>query len=122
MRTLFAAVAVLVMMGGCSDHLEEQRKKDLDNERFSAGRIGGKFEQDDPIVMMLAPEQREALRRSGMMSDLPPEEMEYDENGEPIEGDLADSKTTGEKIGGGVISVLAVVVPLAMTVAPYLLF
>jgi hypothetical protein len=45
-----------------------------------------------------------------------------DENGEPIEGDLADTKTTGEKIGGGVISVLAVVVPLAMTVAPYLLF
>ena len=72
--------------------------------------------------MMLAPEQREALRRSGMMSDLPPEEMEYDENGDPIEGDLSDTKTTGEKIGGGVISVLAVVVPLALTVAPSLLF
>jgi hypothetical protein len=60
-----------------------------------------------------------------MMAEQAPDEVALDENGDPIVGeDDADaaSEPTSKQVGGAMMSVLSVVVPLGMMVVPYLLF
>jgi hypothetical protein len=111
-----AVVLALVMAGGCAT---EQAKVDKE-EKISAARLGGKFRQDDPLVQMLSPEERGALGRAGMMAEVPEGEELADADGTTPSDE--EQKTGMEQVGGAMLSVLSVVVPLGMAVAPYLLF
>lgn len=117
MRFTLVAVAVAMVMaaaGGCTTAIEKERlEKD---ERISAARLGGKFHHEDPLVQMLSSSERDALVRSGMMAPIP-------EGEELAEGDLGDEeRSTADKAGDVMMSVLAVSVTLGMMAAPYLLF
>jgi len=60
------AVAVAFMVAaGCSAEKVRAAKE----ERLSAARLDGKFQQDDPLIMMLSPEQRTAMMKQGMLAN-----------------------------------------------------
>jgi hypothetical protein len=114
------AVVLAMMMAGCA---AEQIKAEKE-ERISAARLSGKFQHDDPLVKMLSPEERGALDRAGMLAPRPEgEELA----GDPDSMDEAatfddEEKSTSEKAGDVLMSVLSVSVTLGMMAAPYLLF
>lgn len=122
MRMAPVAVVVLamIMVGGCA---AEQIKAEKE-ERISAARLSGKFRHDDPLVKMLSPEERAALDRAGMLAPRPEgEELA----GDPDSMDEAattddEEKSTADKAGDVMMSVLSVGVTLGMMAAPYLLF
>ena len=118
---LVAVVLAMVVAGGCA---EDQKRIEREKE-FSAARLNGKFQHDDPLVQMLAPSEREAMVRAGM--------LEVPEDGD-LEGAVADAaaakegeeddanKSTMDKAGDVMMSVLTVSLSLGMMAAPYLLF
>jgi hypothetical protein len=114
---MVAVVLALAMAGGCA---AEQKAKVEKEEKISAARLGGKFRHDDPLVQMLSPEERGALDRAGMMAEIPEGEELADADGAAPSDE--DEKTGMDQAGGVMMSVLSVVIPLGMAVAPYLLF
>ena len=123
MRTALAVVAMavaLVAIGGCA----AEKQRTVKEERLSAARLDGKFQHDDPLVMMLSPEQRAAMAKQGMLA----EESET----EDLDGDgvadvdaaalEADEKSGMDAAGDVMMSVLSVSITLGMMAAPYLLF
>jgi hypothetical protein len=121
MRTALVAVGLAVMMaGGCAAEKNRAEKE----EKISAARLGGKFRHDDPLVKMLSPDERAALDRAGMLAPRP--------EGEELAGDPdsmdadpttdGEEKSTADKAGDVMMSVLSVGVTLGMMAAPYLLF
>lgn len=126
MRTSFAVVAlVLVAAGGCG--MDQKRIEDEREQRFSAARLGGRFHPEDPLVLMLSPGEREAMRRAGMINEDQPPTL--DGEGDLAEGDDPSSPLGGEteksgmdKAGDVMMSVLTVSLTLGMMAAPYLLF
>jgi hypothetical protein len=120
---LVAVVVAMAMAVGCA--ATEKQRADADKEeKISAARLSGKFRQDDPLVVMLSPNERGALERAGMLEE--PGESDADAadgDGEGANGSDPDAeKTTLENVGGATLAVLSVLVPLGMAVAPYLLF
>ena len=120
-RVVVAVVLGLLVAGGCAATAD--KKKAEREDRLSASKIGGKFQRDDPLVQMLSPEERVALDRAGMLA---PGDDEIGPDGEPIASDEtseeADEGSAANKAGGIALSVLSVVLPIGMAVAPYLLF
>ena len=118
---LLVAVLAVLAADGCG--MEKDRER-LREERFSAARLSGSYKADDPMVQMLSPGEREAMVRAGMME---PEELDgamdlaEGEDGDD-EGEDEGEKTTSEKAGDAVMSMLVVGVTLGMMAAPYLLF
>jgi hypothetical protein len=125
-RAAMVAVAVVVvaMAVGCAA-TEKQRLEAEHEEKISAARMSGKLRNDDPLVVMLSPDERAALGRADMLEE--PAEGDVaaaaDPNADPDEVD-ADGKprTTADKAGDVMIAVMSVVVPLGMAIAPYFLF
>ena len=116
MRSAMVMVVVALTLAGCAAEKPHVDKE----EKISAARLGGKFRHDDPLVQMLSPEERGALDHAGMMAEIPEGEELADADGEtPCD---EEPKTGMEQAGGVMLSVLSVVVPLGMAVAPYLLF
>ena len=119
---MVVAAAVVVAIGGCVTAAEKKRVEQED--KISAARLGGKFRHDDPIVQMLSADERGALANAGMME---PRDEGADELGDGSGGDGeqadADANQSGmDQAGGVMLSVLSIVIPLGMAVAPYLLF
>jgi hypothetical protein len=120
---LVAVVVALVTAGGCA---EDKRRVEREKE-FSAARLGGKFQVDDPLVRMLSPDERQAMVRAGML-DVPEDgdlegavaAAEADADGDG-ESDL-EEKSGMDKAGDVMMSVLTVSITLGMMAAPYLLF
>jgi hypothetical protein len=121
LAAMVVAAAVTVAIGGCVTAAEKKRVEQED--KISAARLGGKFRHDDPIVQMLSADERGALANAGMLE---PREEGADELGDGSgDGEQADAdadKSGMDKAGDVMVAVLAVVVPLGMAVAPYLLF
>jgi hypothetical protein len=127
MRTALAVAVVavaLMVTAGCTAEKVRAAKA----ERLSAARLDGKFQQDDPLIMMLSPEQRTAMMKQGMLADA---DEGADLDGDGIAdidvGSAADEKLAEEQSGmdaaGDVMmSVLSVSITLGMMAAPYLLF
>ena len=110
-----------MVAAGCSAEKVRAAKA----ERLSAARLDGKFQQDDPLIMMLTPEQRTAMMKQGMLANA--------DEGADLDGDgiadvdaeavKADEEQYGMETAGDVMmSVLSVSVTLGMMAAPYLLF
>jgi hypothetical protein len=122
---VLAAGLALLMGSACGLDQERAKKKDDD---FSASRLDGKFGANDPIVQMLSPEERSALGNAGLMADGDVPSGDPDaENGDGTDGDngtnaFGQPKTTGDKIGDAMMSMLTVGLTLGMMAAPYLLF
>ena len=121
---LVAVVLAMAVAGGCA----ADKKRVEHDDKITAARLGGKFRHDDPLVKMLSPSERDALGRAGMLQASP--EPELDADGNPI---LADDETgeeptddeehsAADTASGVMMSVLAVIIPLGMAAAPYLLF
>jgi hypothetical protein len=123
MRTALAVVAMavaLVAIVGCA--AEKQRA--VKAERLSAARLDGKFQHDDPLVMMLTPEQRTAMMRQGMLAE-PDEAEDLDGDGVADVDAAAVEAEEGsgmDAAGDVMMSVLSVSITLGMMAAPYLLF
>ena len=120
-----ALVAATVVAGGCAAD-----KKRVEREKaFSAARLDGRFEYDDPLVLMLSADERQAMVNAGML-DVPEDgdlegaiaeaEAAADEDGDGK--DDLEEKTGMDKAGDVMMSVLTVSVTLGMMAAPYLLF
>ena len=125
MRLAFVAVAMVVatgLAGGCA---ADKRRMERERE-FTAARLDGRFEYDDPLVLMLSADERQAMANAGML------EMPADGD---LEGAVAAAELAGAEDGHGVeeksrmdkagdvmMSVLSVSVTLGMMAAPYLLF
>ena len=123
MRTALAVVAMAVALaaiGGCA--AEKQRAAQA--ERLSAARLDGRFQHDDPLVMMLTPEQRAAMAKQGMLADAD-ETEDLDGDGVPDVDAAAleaEEKSGMDAAGDVMMSVLSVSITLGMMAAPYLLF
>jgi hypothetical protein len=127
MRTALAVAVVSVAfmaVAGCSAEKVRAAKE----ERLSAARLDGKFQQDDPLIMMLSPEQRTAMLKQGMLAQ-PTEGSDLDGDGiaDVDVADEADAKNAEEQsdmdaAGDVMMSVLSVSITLGMMAAPYLLF
>lgn len=94
------------------------------DQEFSAARLSGRFKADDPLVKMLSGSERDAMVRAGMMEEGDPDDPSYLAEGEEgdDEGEGEDEKSSQDKAGDAVMSVLVVGVTLGMMAAPYLLF
>ena len=112
-------VLAVVVAAGCTTAAEQKRMERED--RLSAARLGGKFHHDDPLVQMLAPQEREALYRSGMLEELP-EGVEPGDVAVLDEDEDESQKSDMDKAGDVLMSVLSVSITLGMMAAPYLLF
>ena len=127
MRTALAVAVVAVafmVAAGCSAEKVRAAKE----ERLSAARLDGKFQQDDPLVMMLTPEQRTAMMKQGMLADAK-EGSDLDGDNiadidvDAVEDEKAAEEQSGMDAAGDVMmSVLSVSITLGMMAAPYLLF
>jgi hypothetical protein len=125
MRFAWMAVVVLVavMAHGCA---EDQKRIEREKE-FTAARLNGKFRPQDPLVQMLSADERGAMVRAGML-DMPEDgdlegavaEAALDADGDGEEDDA--DKSTMDKAGDVMMSVLSVSITLGMMAAPYLLF
>ena len=123
---LVAVVLAMVVAGGCAG----EKQKAVHEEQISAARLSGKFRYDDPLVTMLSPTERAALDRAGMMQAKPPPEFDADgneiaaadETGDESSAEAETDKSTVDKAGEAMMAVLAVIVPIGMAAAPYLLF
>ena len=127
MRTALAVAVVAVafmVAAGCS--AEEVRAAKV--ERLSGARLDGKFQQDDPLVMMLTPEQRTAMMKQGMLADAKEGSDLDGDNIADIDIDAAEDEKAAEEqsgmdaAGDVMMSVLSVSITLGMMAAPYLLF
>jgi hypothetical protein len=127
MRTALAvavvAVAFMVAAGWSAEKVRAAKE-----ERLSAARLDGKFQQDDPLIMMLSPEQRTAMMKQGMLA-APKEGSDLDDDGiadvdvDAVEDEkAAEEQSNMDAAGDVMMSVLSVSVTLGMMVAPYLLF
>lgn len=127
MRTALAVAVVAVafmVAAGCSAEKVRAAKA----ERLSAARLDGKFQQDDPLIMMLSPEQRTAMMKQGMLAEAA--------EGSDLDGDgiadvdvnaaedekVAEEQSNMDAAGDVMMSVLSVSITLGMMAAPYLLF
>ena len=123
MRMALAVVAMavaLVAIGGCA----AEKQRTVKEERLSAARLDGKFQHDDPLVMMLTPEQRAAMMKQGMLADAE-ETEDLDGDGVPDVDAAAleaEEKSGMDAAGDVMMSVLSVSITLGMMAAPYLLF
>ena len=127
MRTALAVAVVAVafmVAAGCSAEKVRAAKE----ERLSSARLDGKFQQDDPLIMMLSPEQRTAMQKQGMLA-APAEGSDLDGDGiaDVDVHSAADEKNAEEQsnmdaAGDIAMSVLSVSITLGMMAAPYLLF
>jgi len=123
MRTALAVVAMavaLVAIGGCA----AEKQRTVKAERLSAARLDGKFQADDPLVMMLTPEQRAAMAKQGMLAEAS-ETEDLDGDGVPDVDAAAleaEEKSGMDAAGDVMMSVLSVSITLGMMAAPYLLF
>ena len=121
MRTALAVVAMavaLVAIGGCA--AEKQRAAQA--ERLSAARLDGKFQHDDPLVMMLTPEQRAAMAKQGMLADASENEDLDGDGVADVDAAVAEEQSGMDAAGDVMMSVLSVSITLGMMAAPYLLF
>ncbi len=121
MRTALAVVAMavaLVAIGGCA--AEKQRAAQA--ERLSAARLDGKFQHDDPLVMMLTPEQRAAMAKQGMLADASENEDLDGDGVADADAAVAEEQSSMDSAGDVMMSVLSVSITLGMMAAPYLLF
>jgi len=121
MRTALAVVAMavaLVAMGGCA--AEKQRAAQA--ERLSAARLDGRFQHDDPLVMMLTPDQRAAMAKQGMLADTEEAEDLDGDGVADVDAAVAEEQSGMDAAGDIAMSVLSVSITLGMMAAPYLLF
>jgi len=127
MRTALAVAVVAVawmVAAGCTAEKVRAAKA----ERLSAARLDGKFQQDDPLIMMLSPEQRAAMMKQGMLAE-PDEGSDLDGDGiadlETVSAEdekAAEEQSNMDAAGDIAMSVLSVSITLGMMAAPYLLF
>jgi hypothetical protein len=129
MRMVVLAAGLALLMGSACGLDAEHLKKQHDADEFSASRLDGKFASNDLIVQMLSPEERAALGNAGMMADaeVGSGDPAAEDGGEKTDGDnstdaFGQPKTTGDKIGDAMMSMLTVGITLGMMAAPYLLF
>jgi hypothetical protein len=127
MRTALAVAVVAVafmVAAGCSAEKVRAAKE----ERLSAARLDGKFQQDDPLIMMLSPEQRTAMMKQGMLanakegSDLDGDGMADIDVDSAEDAKAAEEQSNMDAAGDIAMSVLSVSITLGMMAAPYLLF
>jgi hypothetical protein len=123
MRTALAVVAMAVALaaiGGCA----AEKQRTVKEERLSAARLDGKFQHDDPLVMMLSPEQRAAMAKQGMLAEeSESEDLDGDGVADVDAAAAEDPEKSGMDAAGDVMmSVLSVSITLGMMAAPYLLF
>ena len=121
MRTALAVVAMavaLVAIGGCA--AEKQRA--VKEERLSAARLDGRFQHDDPLVMMLTPDQRAAMAKQGMLADTEEAEDLDGDGVADVDAAVAEEQSGMDAAGDIAMSVLSVSITLGMMAAPYLLF
>ena len=127
MRTALAVAVVAVafmVAAGCSAEKVRAAKE----ERLSAARLDGKFQQDDPLIMMLSPEQRTAMLKQGMLanakegSDLDGDGMADIDVDSAEDAKAAEEQSNMDAAGDIAMSVLSVSITLGMMAAPYLLF
>jgi hypothetical protein len=125
MRTAVTAVAIyaLLLVGGCG-MMEQNKPEEQVDADLTADDLGtGDFSADDDIIKMLPAEQREALEQSGMIR--PAKHADAADGDGADDGDLGadhDGDSTSKKVGGTMMSILAVGFSLGIMAAPYLLF
>jgi hypothetical protein len=120
MRTALAVVAMavaLVAIGGCA----AEKQRTVKAERLSAARLDGKFQADDPLVMMLTPEQRAAMAKQGMLAKRR-DRGSRRRRGPDVDAAAleAEEKSGMDAAGDVMMSVLSVSITLGMMAAPYL--
>jgi len=106
-RAWRAGLAAVVLVAACG--LSGIAKKDQPPE-FSAERLGDLSEQDS-ILDVLDPDEREAVERSGISGARPEHQPAPPED-----------ESTADKAGKAAVSVLSVAISVGAAVAPYLLF
>ena len=121
MRTALAVAVVSVawmVAAGCSAEKVRAAKA----ERLSAARLDGKFQHDDPLVMMLTPEQRAAMAKQGMLAEASEVEDLDGDGVADVDAAVAEEQSGMDAAGDVMMSVLSVSITLGMMAAPYLLF
>jgi hypothetical protein len=130
MRTVVtvAAVCALLCVGACGterNRPEEQVDADVTAEDLGDGGLAA----DDDIVQMLSPDQRAALEQNGMIraaEAADPSDTDTANADEAGDEDGADAdhknESTSKKVGGAMMSLLAVGFSIGVMAAPYLLF
>ena len=114
-----AAVATLVAACAMDQHRPYFHDEDKDTPEFSAARLGDPIDEDS-VADFLKPDERNAVRRSGMTGirvDEP--KAELDEPAKPPQGPVAHALDTAGKVG---VSLLGVGLTIGAAVAPFLLF
>ena len=117
----WAVVGLLASACAVDQHRPYFHDDEKDTPAFSAARIGDKFD-DDSVADFLEPEEREAVRRSGMTGIRVEDAAALDEVAkapEPPKGPIASALDKVGKVG---VSLLGVCVTIGMAIAPFLLF
>ena len=107
-RAWLAGIVAVTVIGACG--LTDHPKKEP--SEFSAERLGDLSEQDS-ILDLLDPEEREAMDREGVSGARPAHQGEPDEPKE---------ETALQKAGNATFSILTVAVSAAAVAAPFFLF
>jgi hypothetical protein len=114
-----AAVVTLVAACAMDQNRPFFHDEDKDTPEFSAARLGDPMDEDS-VADFLRPDERNAVRRSGMTGirvDEP--KAELDEPAKPPQGAVAHALDTTGKVG---VSLLGVGLTIGAAVAPFLLF
>jgi hypothetical protein len=109
-RAWLAGIVAVTVMGACG--LSEHAAKKDEPPEISAERLGDLSDQDS-ILDVLDPDEREAVDRTGLSGARPAHE------GEPVE---AKEETALDKAGKATFSILTVAVSAAAVAAPFFLF
>jgi hypothetical protein len=108
-RAWLAGMVAVTVIGACglSDHAAKKEPPEISAERL------GDLSDQDSILDVLDPDEREAVDRAGLSGARPAHE------GEPVE---AKEETALDKAGKATFSILTVAVSAAAVAAPFFLF
>jgi len=113
-----ALLAAVVAVGGCgpASHRPPFHDDADDMPEFSAARLGDPFD-DDSVGDMLSPEEREAVRQSGMTGvRVDPKPLAPDAKPAAPQGPIAHAL---DVLGNITVAVLGVAVTVGMAIAPF---
>jgi hypothetical protein len=108
-RTWLAGMVAVTVIGACglTDHAAKKEPPELSAERL------GDLSDQDSILDLLDPEEREAMDREGVSGARPAHQGEPDE---------AKEESALDKAGKATFSILTVAVSAAAVAAPFFLF